>query len=151
MFTYKWRRDFFRQFKKAKRPYAILFKYSLLQIPELVLVIAILLLLKQWFDLPAYVVWGVTLLWAVKDVLLFPLTWRSYDSSGQFDAHPMVGREGVAQEPLAPLGYIRVGGELWLAEAIGGQGPIKKGEKVRVRKIKGLKLFVDREVKEPNR
>jgi membrane protein implicated in regulation of membrane protease activity len=145
-FRANWLSQFLRQYKKAKRPYYTLLKYTLLQVPEFLLVIFILVILKKWIAMPALIVWGIVLLWLVKDIILFPLTWRAYDSGRQYDPHPMVGRRGVVQEPLAPSGYIRVGGELWMAEAIGDQGLIEKGERVCVRGVNGLKLFVDREI-----
>jgi membrane protein implicated in regulation of membrane protease activity len=57
----------------------------------------------------------------------------------------MVGRHGIAQQTLAPSGYVRVGGELWLAEVVGDEGSIEKGERIRVREVNGLKLLVNRE------
>jgi membrane protein implicated in regulation of membrane protease activity len=122
-----------RQFKSAKRPYHILLKYTLLQIPALALII------------PTSVVWGIPILWVLKDIILFPLTWRSYESYSRHDPHPMVGRHGIAQQTLAPSGYVRVGGELWLAEVVGNEGSIEKGERIRVREVNGLKLLVNRE------
>jgi membrane protein implicated in regulation of membrane protease activity len=129
-----------RQFKSAKRPYHILLKYTLLQIPALALIILVLVLLHKWVAIPTSVVWGIPILWVLKDIILFPLTWRSYESYSRHDPHPMVGRHGIAQQTLAPSGYVRVGGELWLAE-----GSIEKGERIRVREVNGLKLLVNRE------
>ena len=138
-------RHFWRHFKRAKRPYHILLKYTLLQIPALVLIILVLVILQQWLEIPIYVVWGIPLGWILKDIILFPLTWRSYESYSRQDPHPMVGRLGIAQQPLKPSGYVRVNGELWLAEIVGDQEPIEKGEKIRVREVEGLKLGVVRD------
>ncbi len=145
MFADNWSSKFLRQFKSASRPYHILLKYTLLQIPALALIILILVLLQKWMAVPTYVMWGIPILWVVKDILLFPLTWRSYESYSRHDPHPMVGRHGIAQQSLAPSGYVRVGGELWLAEVGGDEEPIAKGERIRVREVNGLKLLVDRE------
>jgi membrane protein implicated in regulation of membrane protease activity len=145
MFADNWSSKFLRQFKSASRPYHILLKYTLLQIPALALIILILVLLQQWMAIPIYVVWGIPILWVLKDIVLFPLTWRSYESHSRHDPHPMVGRYGIAQQALAPSGYVRVGGELWLAEIVGNEGSIEKGERIRVREVNGLKLLVDRE------
>jgi membrane protein implicated in regulation of membrane protease activity len=144
-------RHFWRHFKRAKRPYYILLKYTLLQIPAIVLIILVLLFLQQWTDIPIYVVWGIPLLWALKDIILFPLTWRAYESRSRHDPHPMVGRLGIAQQSLKPSGYVRVNGELWLAEIVGEQESIEKGEKIRVREVNGLKLGVVREGETTNR
>jgi membrane protein implicated in regulation of membrane protease activity len=57
----------------------------------------------------------------------------------------MVGRRGIAQQSLDPAGYVRINGELWLAEISGEEEFIEKGEKIRVRQVKGLKLIVHRE------
>jgi membrane protein implicated in regulation of membrane protease activity len=145
MFADNWSRKFLRQFKSANRPQHILLKYTLLQIPALALIILILVLLQKWVVIPAYIVWGIPILWLLKDIILFPLTWRSYESHNRHDPHPMVGRHGIAQQPLAPSGYVRVGGELWLAEVVGDERSIEKGERIRVREVNGLKLLVDRE------
>ncbi len=52
----------------------------------------------------------------------------------------LVGSTGQALENLDPLGTILIFGERWNAESL--SGPIKKGEKVIVTRIEGLKLFV---------
>ena len=57
-------------------------------------------------------------------------------------ADAMVGEKGFTQEELDPLGMVKVHGELWQAESISGN--ISKGEKVRVKEMKGLKLFVEK-------
>ena len=140
-----WYKNFWQPFKRAKRPYHILLKYTLLQIPALVLIILVLVILQQWMEIPIYVVWGIPLVWVLKDIILFPLTWRSYESYSRQDPHPMVGRLGIAQQSLKPSGYVRVNGELWLAEIVGEKEPVEKGEKIRVCEVNGLKLGVVRE------
>jgi membrane protein implicated in regulation of membrane protease activity len=140
----KW--NFFSEFKREKRSRRILFNYTLLQVPSLVLVILIVIFLNRWTALPLYVLWGIMILWIIKDIILFPLVWRAYDWNRQDSSHPMIGRRGVAQEHLAPSGYIRVQGELWLAELAEKEKPIQKGESVQVCAINGLKLFVKRVV-----
>ena len=54
----------------------------------------------------------------------------------------MIGKRGLAREKLAPIGYIRVQGELWQAEIMPGEPSIEKDKWVRIKKIEGLKLFV---------
>jgi membrane protein implicated in regulation of membrane protease activity len=56
----------------------------------------------------------------------------------------MVGRYGVAQQPLAPSGYVKVDGVLWRAEVIGDDSAIDAGESVFVQKVNGLTLYVAR-------
>jgi membrane-bound serine protease (ClpP class) len=54
----------------------------------------------------------------------------------------MIGETGEAKEELNPLGMIFVNGELWQAESL--SGTIDQGEKVRVKSMKGFKLFVEK-------
>lgn len=48
---------------------------------------------------------------------------------------------GEVMDRLAPTGTIKVRGEIWNAESIAGN--IGKGEKVRIKEMKNLKLFVE--------
>ena len=52
----------------------------------------------------------------------------------------LIGDTGEVIEPLQPSGMVRVHGELWSAESLSGL--IAKGEKVRVKEMRNLKLFV---------
>lgn len=54
----------------------------------------------------------------------------------------LVGDTGEVMEALSPTGTIRVQGEIWNAESLGGT--IDKGEKVRIKEMKNLKLFVEK-------
>jgi membrane-bound serine protease (ClpP class) len=56
-------------------------------------------------------------------------------------AHVLIGKTGEVIEGLDPTGSIRVQGEIWNAESIAGM--ISKGEKVIIKNIKNLKLFVE--------
>lgn len=53
----------------------------------------------------------------------------------------LIGEIGETQDNLNPIGTVRVQGEIWNAESL--SGTIRKGEKVRVAKIKDLKLYVE--------
>jgi membrane-bound serine protease (ClpP class) len=63
-------------------------------------------------------------------------------------ADALVGTLGIVQQPLAPRGQILVHGELWFAEAPQpvqpGDDPIKPGDTVSVRSVRGLTLLVER-------
>ena len=114
-------------------------KYALFQLPGLVLFFLILILAQRWTDLPLRSIWGLLILWVIKDVVLFFFVWRAY----QRVANPLIGMKGVAEEQLAPSGYVRVRGELWKVEVIDSNLQIDKGEAVKVRRIRGLTLFVE--------
>jgi membrane-bound serine protease (ClpP class) len=53
----------------------------------------------------------------------------------------LIGDVGEVMDMLAPTGTIKVQGEVWNAESIAGN--IGKGEKVRIKEMKNLKLFVE--------
>jgi membrane-bound ClpP family serine protease len=52
------------------------------------------------------------------------------------------GATGIAMGLLDPLGLVMVEGEIWNAESVGGN--IQKNEKVRVKEMKDLKLYVEK-------
>ena len=54
----------------------------------------------------------------------------------------LVGDIGEAMETLSPTGIIKVQGEIWNAESLSGN--IDKGEKVIIKEMKSLKLFVEK-------
>jgi membrane-bound serine protease (ClpP class) len=54
----------------------------------------------------------------------------------------MIGETGEAKEELNPLGMVFLHGELWQAESV--SGVISQGEKIRVKSMKGFKLFVEK-------
>ena len=54
----------------------------------------------------------------------------------------LTGDIGEVVETLSPTGTIKVQGEIWNAESLGGT--IDKGEKVRIKEMKNLKLFVEK-------
>lgn len=102
-----------------------------------------LILVQHWVDLPGRFFWGSIALWIAKDIIQFPFVWRAYERNRLNDLHTLIGTEAVAEDQLAPLGYVRVHGELWQAEVGGGNLPVKKGEIVRIVGIHGLKLIVE--------
>ncbi|NIO09412.1 MAG: nodulation protein NfeD, partial [Deltaproteobacteria bacterium] len=66
-----------------------------------------------------------------KDVVMFPFVWRYYDRPNRSgNVNSMVGVQGIVEERLAPSGYVRVHGELWQAEVVGGGPVIGRGERV---------------------
>ena len=95
----------------------LVLRYTLLQIPALALIVISLILIQQWVELPAWFIWGFIIIWIIKDVALFPLTWRAFDWDHAGEAHSMIGRQGIVQEPLSPVGSVRVHGELWRGQA----------------------------------
>jgi len=118
-----------------------LFKYLLLQLPALAMLVAVLLILDHWLALSAQLFWGVLLLWVVKDLLLFPLVWRAYQPTPAAGHQRLIGQTAVAVEPLSPSGYARISGELWSCRLEAG-GSLPVGSEVTVTGLNGLTLLV---------
>lgn len=123
-------------------PARVYAKYALLMIPGTVAVILILIIARRWVTMPLWLNAAIVFVWLIKDVVMFPFVWRSYDKPASAISRSMIGKCGVAKEPLAPTGYIQIQGELWRAEKIHNCPPIERGESVRVTEMQGLKLFV---------
>jgi membrane protein implicated in regulation of membrane protease activity len=120
----------------------VVVRYVLFQVPAILILVLVLIPVGRWVDLPAWFVWGLIGFWVVKDVILFPFVWSAYDLDRPGNTNSIVGSQGIAEDRLAPSGYIRVHGELWKAEVIGGSPPVERGEAVRVRGINGLTALV---------
>jgi membrane-bound ClpP family serine protease len=123
-------------------PLRIVFKYFLLQLPGLITFILLLFLVRQWLEIPAYLMWGLLGFWVGKDVFLFPFLWRFYDPKQFPDRFRMVGRNGFALTRLDPDGYVQVQGERWQAGVYKERTFIEPGEKICVEAVDGLKLTV---------
>ena len=54
----------------------------------------------------------------------------------------LVGKTGIVTAPFNPTGQVQLGSELWTAEAVEGSGKMRKGDKVEVVEVKGLRLKV---------
>ena len=132
--------------KIKKIPSRVFIKYVLLQIPSLLILLIVLYLLQESFDISITAISIIILLWIIKDAIRFPIVWRSYDSNPHRTVHSMVGKKGVASEKLDPTGYVKIGNELWNAEIAEGYAAIEQGGQVTVIDITGLTLIVSPEV-----
>jgi membrane-bound ClpP family serine protease len=119
--------------------FKIIVRYSLLQLPEIVLVICILFFIRRWVELPLWLICFISLVWVVKDIILFFFTWRAYDWDQK---ETMIGMNGIVMDRIDPTGYIMVRGEKWRAKVMGMKAPIEKGQKVQVRGRQGLTLHI---------
>ncbi len=120
----------------------VLVRYLLLQTPGWAVAAIALYLAWSWYALPPAVAVGGFSLWIAKDLVMYPFVRSAYalQPSTMIGAEQMVGSLCVAAEELAPAGYVRLGGELWRAEA-----PVRvaEGERVVVRRVHGLTLHVE--------
>jgi membrane protein implicated in regulation of membrane protease activity len=130
---------------KRQWSFRALVKFILLQLPLLVFLPLVLLFIRQWVEIPLWLIWGLVALLIIKDIIMFPRVWRSYDQSRPGDGTSIIGMRGIVKDRLAPTGYIQVRGELWRAEITEGESPIERGKGVRVTGIDGLTLLVQQE------
>ena len=54
----------------------------------------------------------------------------------------LVGKFGLATTDISLTGQVQVGAELWSAEAVAGSGKIRKGDRIEVVEVSGLRLKV---------
>ncbi len=123
-------------------PRSTLVRYTLYQIPEWVLAVGAAILLYRWGFLPS---WAGTLLVVgvmAKDAALYPWLRTTYESDASTAIERLIGLPGVAVEPLAPHGYVRVRGELWRSEPAAGAPAIAPGHPVTVAAVRGTTLLV---------
>ena len=125
----------------------ILLKYALIQLPAIAALVLLLVGVREWIEIPAWLIWGLVGLWVAKDVILYPFVWRAYEWGSEKETSPMAGLCGVAKDRLNPSGYIFVRGELWKARVIEG-GVIEKGQNVLVKGSRGLTLLVEHETED---
>jgi membrane protein implicated in regulation of membrane protease activity len=125
---------------------SVLRRYVLFQIPDLLLVVLILLVLKRFIEIPDVVFWVFVACWVAKDILFYPLLGRFYDPNFQKNRFfSPVGKVGIIKEALVPKGKVQVKGELWQAEILDRTHSADVGETVRVRGVNGLTLLVESE------
>jgi membrane protein implicated in regulation of membrane protease activity len=113
--------------------------YLLWQIPGWLAVAALAMVVQGIATVPW---WAVSLFvgaWIAKDLLMYRVL-RPALRPPRSPTH--VGAQGETLEGLSPSGYVRVGGELWRAEARDGR-TIAAGVPVVVRGARGLLLLVE--------
>lgn len=119
-----------------------LVRYSLLQIPGLLLIAS----LGWWAWSSGWVSAGTAaalfLVWLVKDLLLYPLYRPALERQVPYGARALVGRCATVTTAVQPVGRVQIGGENWRARSAHGP-PIPVGQRVRVIDAEGLTLMVE--------
>jgi membrane protein implicated in regulation of membrane protease activity len=118
-------------------------RYTLFQIPDLILLSLGLAAAVRWWNLPVLVAYALVALWVVKDVIMYPIVRVAYESGGSSGVEAIHGALGVVTQPLAPAGYVKLGSELWKAELLCGSGTASVGSAIRVVELRGLTLVVE--------
>lgn len=120
-------------------------RYWLLQLPGWLVVAVLTTAITMWLDLAVWVPFAALGAWVLKDLALYPLLKTAYDPTGRTSAtRRMVGSAGTAEQDVAPVGFVRVRGELWRAEIDPDAAPVRRGERVRVIDADGMTLRVIR-------
>ncbi|MDE2485653.1 MAG: nodulation protein NfeD [candidate division NC10 bacterium] len=91
-------------------------------------------------SLPAIL--GTTAVTAGFFIFVVTMALRAQRQKTTTGAEGLIGQIGTVRTPLKPEGSVLVGGELWSAQCEEGAEP---GNKVRVRAVKGLMLFVSKD------
>jgi membrane protein implicated in regulation of membrane protease activity len=127
---------------------ATLRRYLLIESPGWVLAGFVAAMAHRWLGLPAGLAGLAVALWIVKDLVLYPWLRAAFEDSPPSELQKLVGSSGVVQIPLDPVGVVRLGHELWRAEA---DRAIPTGRSVRVRAVRGLTLQVVENPPDPGR
>jgi membrane protein implicated in regulation of membrane protease activity len=117
-------------------------RYAVLQLPELLLVGAALTVLAFLDVVTAGVAWLLFGLWILKEIVLFPVVRRAYETSDGGGAADLVGARAIVIERLDPEGRVRLGPESWIARLPAGSTPAEVGTTVCVKSVEGLTLHV---------
>ena len=96
------------------------------------LVAALLAYSPKWVPM---VILGFAVFFVVK-IALFP--WHQ----PLVGAESMIGEEAIVVEDLDPDGMAKFGGVLWVARS--SEGRIPTGERVRIQKVSGSKIYVSK-------
>lgn len=118
-----------------------LLRYTVFQIPGWVVALVLAWWIHGSFDAPDWVAPLIPVAWIVKDMALYPLLRSAYEVNEAPPVERLIGRRGVAVEPLAPAGYVRIGAELWRARSDDAT-PIAPRLTVEVVGAQGLVLSV---------
>ncbi len=115
-------------------------RYVLFQIPELIITLLVLIIIRHFFDFPFWIMLLIILASILKDIIMFPFVWKSYLVPDKEDQANIKGQVCIATEDFEEKGMVRVNGELWKAISL---KPVKKNDRLLIKKINGLALFVE--------
>ncbi|MEJ2544821.1 MAG: NfeD family protein [Calditrichaceae bacterium] len=120
----------------------IIIRYSLFQVPTLIIVIFTVFTIDHWYELDNTVKIIIILSWIMKDIIIFPFVWKSYIRKDHDKSLDILKHVGIAVDNINPKGYVRINGEIWKAESVEPHESIIKGQSVEVVEINGLRLKV---------
>ncbi|MCH8890940.1 MAG: NfeD family protein [Myxococcales bacterium] len=120
-----------------------LVRYTLFQIPGLILLGLGVAAAVRWWNLSVFIAYGVVVVWIAKDVIMYPILRVAYEAGDSSGVEGIHGAFGVVTQPLVPSGYVKLGSERWKAELVCGDGTVSVGSAIRVVELRGLTLIVE--------
>lgn len=100
--------------------------------------------LPRYFRIPASVIIGTSIVTSVFLAFIVRQGWKTFSLPPTTGSESMVGMPALALTDLDPEGEIRIAGEDW--HALAQDPPIPKGTRVRVTRIDGFTLHVERKM-----
>ena len=97
----------------------------------------------QKVSLPLVILVGLII--GVTFAIIIGFAVRAQKTRVRTGVESLAGVSGIAVSDLAPQGQVQAAGELWSAEAEPGSEAIRKGDRVVVVKVEGLRLKVRKE------
>ena len=94
----------------------------------------------QPVSVPLVVGFGIVLAASFFAVVTF--AWKAQKTPVRIGMETLEGSTGEVQEDLEPRGMVLVAGELWSAEAVPEEAPIRRGTRIEVVRLEGLRLIV---------
>lgn len=120
-------------------------RYTLFQVPGWIGAGLIIYAVRAWFGIPVWIAAGAFALFVAKDFALYRVLRQGYEDRWNPPVLKLIGKRGQAVEDVSPKGYVRVDGELWMAEAAPDSEPVPADARVRVQAVRGKTLIVIRE------
>lgn len=120
-------------------------RYISIHAIETAALIGVLAVIHSLFAIPVWVLVVIVVASVAKDAVLFPKVWKSYAGIGADVLRELIGQRAVATSNLNPVGFVKVGGEIWRAELEDKLSWASKGEFLRVVGTRGMTLLVERE------
>jgi membrane protein implicated in regulation of membrane protease activity len=121
---------------------ATLIRYLFFQFPGWALAAVAAAALVHWNVIPGWLAGVALCALLIKDIVMFPFLRSAYESGAVHGSAALVGKKGIAQENLAPEGYVKIHLELWRAVADPPDQMIPAGTEVAVTGADGMKIYV---------
>jgi membrane-bound serine protease (ClpP class) len=100
----------------------------------------------QKVSLPLVIV--IAMITGVMFAVIIGFALRAQKTPVQTGHESMIGRIGITASNITLSGQVQMGGELWTADVVDGTPALKKGERVEVVAVLGVRLLVRKVVKE---